>query len=78
MTGGDPDEPDGWAFDAPWLEPAGELLTLALLEDLSALLSLHGYPPLRGVARGYVIPPTPDSITRRPLASVRLICTYVE
>jgi hypothetical protein len=49
-VGDDPDDPDGWAFDAPRLEPSGELLTLALLEDLSALLSLHGYPPLRGYA----------------------------
>ncbi|PJI53534.1 hypothetical protein CTI14_27155 [Methylobacterium radiotolerans] len=46
---------------------------------LADLVTEHpGYPPLRGVARGYVIPPTPDSLTRRPLASVRLICTYVE
>jgi hypothetical protein len=46
----DADDPDGWAFDAPRLEPAGELLTLALLEDVSGLLSLHGYPALRGYA----------------------------
>jgi hypothetical protein len=28
----------------------GELLTLALLEDLAGLLHQHGYPPLRGSA----------------------------
>ena len=49
-SGSNPDDPDGWAFDAPRLDQANELLTLALLEDLSALLSLHGYPPLRGYA----------------------------
>jgi hypothetical protein len=46
----DADDPDGWAFDAPGFEPTGELVTLALLEDVSALLSLHGNPPLRGYA----------------------------
>ena len=46
----DADDPDGWDFDAPRLEPTRELLTLALLEDVTALLSLHGYPPLRGCA----------------------------
>jgi hypothetical protein len=33
---------------AAWL--SGEPLTLALLEDLAALLQRHGYPPLRGYA----------------------------
>jgi hypothetical protein len=28
----------------------GEPLTLALLEDLAAVLHWHGYPPLRGYA----------------------------
>jgi hypothetical protein len=28
----------------------GQLLTLALLEDLAALLHQHGYPPLHGYA----------------------------
>ena len=46
---------------------------------LADLVTEHpGYPPLRGVRRGFVLPPTPDSDTHRPLASVRLICTYVE
>jgi hypothetical protein len=27
---------------------SGERMTLALLEDLSAVLATHGYPPLRG------------------------------
>jgi len=46
------DEPDGWAFNAPPFDSgaAAELLTLALLEDLSALLTIHGFPPLRGYA----------------------------
>lgn len=29
---------------------AGDALTLALLEDLAALLQQHGFPPLRGYA----------------------------
>jgi hypothetical protein len=41
---------DGFQYDAPRLDPAGELLTLALLEDVSKLLVVHGYPPLRGYA----------------------------
>ena len=41
---------DGFQYDAPHVDPAGELLTLALLEDLSHLLVVHGYPPLRGYA----------------------------
>ncbi|GGN44132.1 hypothetical protein [Deinococcus daejeonensis] len=47
--------------------------------NLANLVTEHpGYPPLRGVTRGAVLPPTPDSDTRRPLAAVRLICTYLE
>lgn len=47
----DPRDRDDWTFEAPPLRPpASELLTLALLEDVSALLVLHGYPPLRGDA----------------------------
>jgi hypothetical protein len=46
----DPNDWDGWTFEAPRLDPASELLTLALLEDVSALLVRHGYPPLRGYA----------------------------
>jgi hypothetical protein len=30
--------------------PAHEPLTLALLEDLAAVLTRHGFPPLRGYA----------------------------
>jgi hypothetical protein len=30
--------------------PAAELLTLALLEDVAAVLHQHGFPPLRGYA----------------------------
>ena len=44
------DSSDGFHFDAPHVDPAGELLTLALLEDMSNLLIVHGYPPLRGYA----------------------------
>lgn len=43
-------DPADWTFDVPRLGPASELLTLALLEDVSALLVLHGYAPLRGYA----------------------------
>lgn len=46
----DPNDWDDCTFEAPRLGPARELLTLALLEDVSALLVLHGYPPLRGYA----------------------------
>ncbi|MFC4428031.1 MULTISPECIES: hypothetical protein [Bacteria] len=47
--------------------------------QLPDLVDEHpGYPPLRGVRRGPVLPPTPDSLTKRPLAGVRLICTYIE
>jgi hypothetical protein len=50
-----------------------------LRAQLADLVDEHpGYPPLRGVRRGPVLPPTPDSVTKRPLAGVRLICTYVE
>lgn len=35
-------------------------------------------PPLAGVSRGAAIPPTPDSVSRRPLASVRLHLKYLE
>lgn len=41
---------DGYQYDPPHVDAAGELLTLALLEDLSKLLVVHGYPPLRGRA----------------------------
>ena len=40
----------GWAYEPPVIGPGSELLTLALLEDLSRLLAVHGYPPLRGYA----------------------------
>jgi hypothetical protein len=43
-----PDE-DGWHFEASRLGPHADRLTLALLEDLSNLLVVHGYEPLRGV-----------------------------
>lgn len=50
-----------------------------LRASLADLVTEHpGYPPMRGVTRGAVLPPTPDSDTRRPLAAVRLICTYLE
>jgi hypothetical protein len=41
---------DGWHYEAPRLDPYADRLTLALLEDLSNLLVVHGYQPLRGVA----------------------------
>jgi hypothetical protein len=41
---------DGFQYDAPHVDPVGELLTLALLEDLSNLLVVHGDPPRRGYA----------------------------
>jgi hypothetical protein len=41
---------NGWHFQPHPIDPDGELLTLALLEDLSKVLVLHGYPPLRGYA----------------------------
>ena len=59
MTGDDDDGEDGlnsfddvtsWRYQAPALQPHGARLTLALLEDLSRLLIVHGYPPLRGRA----------------------------
>lgn len=40
---------DGWQYEAPRLDPHADRLTLALLEDLSNLLMVHGYQPLRGV-----------------------------
>ena len=43
-------EDSGWTYEPPALSPTSELLTLALLEDLSRLLVVHGYPPLRGYA----------------------------
>ena len=39
-----------WSYEPPSVSPGSELLTLALLEDLSRLLVVHGYPPLRGYA----------------------------
>jgi hypothetical protein len=47
---GDPNDWDDWTFEAPRPAPGSELLTFALLEDVSALLVLHGYPPLRDYA----------------------------
>lgn len=44
------DDSGAWAFQAPPVDPYAERLTLALLEDLSRLLVVHGYPPLRGHA----------------------------
>lgn len=41
---------DAGHHDAPRLEPDADGITLALLEDLSNLLVVHGYKPLRGVA----------------------------
>ncbi|GGK11725.1 hypothetical protein GCM10008955_01200 [Deinococcus malanensis] len=64
---------EGWKLAdlKPWFVP--------LRSRLADLVTEHpGYPPLRGVNRGLVIPPTSDSDTRRPLASVRLICKYIQ
>ena len=41
---------DGYATGSPWPGPRHELLTLALLEDVAAVLARHGFPPLRGYA----------------------------
>ena len=41
---------NGWHYEAPRLDPYADRLTLALLEDLSNLLVVHGYQPLRGIA----------------------------
>lgn len=64
---------EGWK-----LADLNDLFT-PLRAELADLVTEHpGYPPLRGVTRGPVLPPTPDSDTKRPLAGVRLICTYLE
>lgn len=44
------DDTSGWHYEPPHLDADGEPLTLALLEDLSKVLVIHGYPPLRGYA----------------------------
>jgi hypothetical protein len=48
------DDDQAWCDDQGWHYPppvvGEELLTLALLEDISRLLVIHGYPPLRGHA----------------------------
>jgi hypothetical protein len=50
----DVDDDQAWCDDRGWHYPppvvGEELLTLALLEDISRLLVVHGYPPLRGHA----------------------------
>ena len=43
-------EDGSWSYQPPSIDPGSEPLTLALLEDLSRLLVVHGYPPLRGYA----------------------------
>lgn len=43
------DDPGAWIYEPPTID-GGEHLTLALLEDLSRLLVVHGFPPLRGRA----------------------------
>lgn len=59
MSSDDNDDPFGrdglddvtaWPYQPRALQPGGERLTLALLEDLCRLLTVHGYPPLRGRA----------------------------
>ena len=40
----------GGATGSSWSGRAPEPLTLALLEDVAAVLSRHGFPPLRGYA----------------------------
>lgn len=61
--------------------------TLAQLRDLHTPLRQHlahlitehpGLPALRGVSRGPVQPPTPDSDSKRPYGAVRLLLTYLE
>ena len=44
------DDESGWRYEPPAISPGSQLLTLALLVDLSRLLVVHGYPPLRGYA----------------------------
>lgn len=64
---------EGWKLEnlRPLLRPVRTFLPDLVTEH-------PGYPPFLSVTRGLVIPPTPDSVTRRPLASVRLICRYAE
>jgi hypothetical protein len=50
MDGREWHDETGWQYEAPRLDPYADRLTLALLEDLSNLLVVHGYQPLRGVA----------------------------
>jgi hypothetical protein len=44
------DDVYGDATGSSWGGPKPELLTLALLEDVAAVLVRHGLPPLRGYA----------------------------
>jgi hypothetical protein len=48
VSGEEFDDPDDGRRPAPASQP--QQLTLALLEDLAAVLQRHGYPPLRGYA----------------------------
>ena len=50
MDGREWHDENGWHYEAPRLDPYADRLTLALLDDLSKLLVVHGYQPLRGVA----------------------------
>lgn len=45
----------GWHYEAPRVDPHADKLTLALLEDLSNALVLHGYPSVRGIALWQII-----------------------
>ena len=64
---------EGWKLEnlRPLLRPVRVFLPDLVTEH-------PGYPSFLSVTRGLVIPPTPDSVTKRPLASVRLLCRYAE
>ncbi|MBW8801076.1 MAG: hypothetical protein JF597_48285 [Streptomyces sp.] len=55
---------DGWHYQPPSTS-GGSALTLALLEDLSHLLTVHGYAPLSG----YPLAELAAVLTRLPRAT---------
>jgi len=55
---------EGWHYQPPQ-SVDGNALTLALLEDLSRLLTVHGYKPLSG----YALADVAAVLTRLPRAT---------